>query len=314
MSNNNNSNNKTNNKKRIFTSTDGEAVKEALDARNEVNMGGPENAENIAENKNIIYNANEMEKVDKDIDKGIILSVDETEKSKIEINVKDTSTETTSIEDKIIVNKENTEATVATVTTITAEKGIEVEVQTEVEVPIEDKDKDVDSDLKVLVHSPYISTEVPLIPTSQSSIATIEKGSESPRFDERGQQQLQRKDLMIDHKSFITKNTNENQRKLSYYPEMIEGLQKQITRSTRDMAENYMEFQKQTMNSFQSIFGIILENTNNIIRNNQAYCTNVPEIYSKMAFIYIENTIAVSKMINDVAFANADTIKKLYST
>ncbi len=314
MSNNNNSNNKTNNKKRIFTSTDGEAVKEALDTPNEVNMEGPENVEDIAENKNIIYNANGMEKVDKDIDKGIILSVDETEKLKIEINVKDTSTETTSVEDKIVVNKENTEATVATVTTIPAEMGIEVEVQTEVEVPIDDKDKDVDSDLKVLVHSPYISTEVPLIPTSQSSIATIEKGSDSPRFDERGQQQLHRKDFMIEHKSFITKNTNETQRKLSYYSEMSEGLQKQITRSTRDMAENYMEFQKQTMNSFQSIFGIILENTNNIIRNNQAYYTNVPEMYSKMASIYIENTIAVSKMINDVAFANANTIKKLYST
>lgn len=119
--------------------------------------------------------------------------------------------------------------------------------------------------------------------------------------------------MMNEHNDIINKNPDENQRKISYYSKMLEELQKQITRATRDMTESYMELQKQAMNPFQSTFATILENTNNIIRNNQAYCTKLPEIYSKMATTYTEYTIAVSKMINDIAFANANTIKKLYN-
>ncbi len=75
-----------------------------------------------------------MDKVDNEIDKGIVMFFDETNDSKIEINVKYPSRETSLIEDKIIVNQESADATIAAVTTIPAEERVEVEVQTEVEV------------------------------------------------------------------------------------------------------------------------------------------------------------------------------------
>ena len=294
---NNNGNNQTNNKKRVATPTVGEAIKEALDTGKEVILEGPAETNDITDIKNSISNINELEKADKYIDKGIAMSKDVPNNSKIELNVKDTSAETSFIEDKIILDKDkdNAEATVAAVTTIPADDGVEVEVQTEVEVPVEDKDKDIGADSKVLVHSPSLSTEVPLIPTSQPSALSIQKERISQSFDTQVNQQLYDKASM------------------NGYSETIKGLQKQIIQITRDMTESYMDLQKQTIYSFQSTFDTILQNTNIIFKNNQAYCSKIPEIYSKMAITCTENTIAMSKMVNDIAFANASTIKKLFN-
>ncbi len=309
---NNNGNNQTNNKKRIPTPTLGEAIKKSLDTGKEVIVEGPTEANDITDIKNSISNTIELEKADKDLDKGFAMSIDKTNNSKIELNVKDTLAETSLIEDKIILDKENAEATVATVTTIPADEGVEVEVQTEVEVPIEDKDKDVDSDSKVLVHSPSLSTEVPLIPTSQPSTLSIQKERISPSFDVQENQLVNNKASINGYKNIINKNTDETHRTITYYSKTIKELQKQIIQTTRDMTENYMDLQKQAIYSFQSTFYAFLQNTHHIFKNNQAYCTKIPEIYSKMAITCTENTITMSKMVNDIAFANANTIKKLY--
>ena len=94
MSNNSNSNNSGNNqtsdKKRVPTPTLGGAIKEALDTGKEVIVEGPAVADDITDFKNSISNTNELEKADKDIDKGIVMSMDKTNNSKIELNVKDT--------------------------------------------------------------------------------------------------------------------------------------------------------------------------------------------------------------------------------
>jgi hypothetical protein len=291
---NNNGNNQTNDKKTVATPTLGGAIKEALDTGKEVIVEGPAVADDITDFKNSISQTNELEKVKKDIDKGIVMSMDKTNNSKIELNVKDTSAETSLIEDKIILDKDNSEATIATVTTIPADDGVEVEVQTEIEVPIEDKDKNIDS-LKVLANSPSISTEVSLIPASQPSALSIQKERISPAFYAQENQQLY------------------NHASINGYSETIKELQKQIIQTTRDMTESYMDLQKQTIYSFQSTYDVILQNTNNVFKNNQAYCSKIPEIYSKMATTFTENTIAMSKMINDIAFANANTIKKIYN-
>jgi hypothetical protein len=295
MNNNSNSNNSGNNqtsdKKKVPTPTLGGAIKEALDTGKEVIVEGPAVADDITDFKNSISNTNELEKADKDIDEGIVMSIDKINNSKIELNVKDTSAETSLIEDKIILDKDNAEATIASVTTIPADDGVEVEVQTEVEVPIEDKDKNIDS-LKVLANSPSLSTEVSLIPASQPSALSIQKERPSPGFYAQENQQLY------------------NQASINGYSETLKELQKQIIQTTRNMTENYMDLQKQTIYSFQSTYDVILQNTNNVFKNNQAYCSKIPQIYSKMATTFTENTIAMSKMVNDIAFANANTIKK----
>jgi hypothetical protein len=74
-----------------------------------------------------------------------------------------------------------------------------------------------------------------------------------------------------------------------------------------------MELQNQTIDSLQSIFSTIFENTNNMILNNREYCRKLPEIYSRMSIIYTENIIAINKIFNDIAFANAGAFKNTFS-
>lgn len=118
--------------------------------------------------------------------------------------------------------------------------------------------------------------------------------------------------MINEYTDIENKNIDETQRKVFYYSESIEELQKEMTRANKDMREGYMELQNQALTSLQSTFATILENTSTIITNNQIYCSKLPQIYSKMITIYTENAIAVSKMINDIAFANANSVKKLY--
>ncbi len=129
-----NDNNQTINKKKPISPTIGDAVKEAVETKKEVIMEGPTEIGDIADIEKNAFNPDKLVKAGKEIDKGIDVSVDETIDSKIEINIKDPLAETPSNEDRIIINQENSEATIATVTTIPAEEGVEVEVQTEVEV------------------------------------------------------------------------------------------------------------------------------------------------------------------------------------
>ena len=165
------SNNQIDDKKRVSPPTIGEAVKEALETGQEVIMQGPSDTEELDDIKDIISNSAQLNELDKEMDKGIALSVDQTDASKLEISVNDTP-EDPLIEDKIIVNPDKEEAKVETVTTIPADEGIDIEVKTEVDVPIENKNKNVESDLKVLVHSPDLTTEIPVDSSSISYPST----------------------------------------------------------------------------------------------------------------------------------------------
>ena len=45
--------------------------------------------------------------------------------------------------------------------------------------------------------------------------------------------------------------------------------------------------------------------------NNQDYFRRIPEIYSKLVNNYAENTIAMSRIFNDMAFSNIEVFKQV---
>lgn len=336
---NNNSNNPNDDKKRVSTPSIGEAVKEAIETGKEVTMQGPTDTEDFDDIKDIISNAAQLNNSSsKEIDKGIELSVDEGNDSRFEINVKEPLQESKSVEDKIVVNmQKEEEATIETVTTIPAEEGIDIDVKTEVEVPVEDENKNVDSDLKVVVHSNESTIEVPIEPsTVTSSSSTSSPSHSSPQF----------KSIQDDHlpsfeqqESVKTNNTfNETETKFtqknkspsstndydqpnaaavsSISSNLYDNLRvpgQMFTLATKDVADRYIEFQNQSLYSFQSAFSKFVENTGNMFWNSQAYCTNLQDMYSKMALLYTENTVALTKMLNDIAVASADTFKSFFN-
>ena len=311
--NSNDGNNQTDDKKRVSSPTIGEAVKEALETGKEVIMQGPSDTEVLDDIKDIISNSTQLTESDKELDKGIALSVDQTDSSKLEISVNDEQ-EDPLIEDKIIVNPDKEEAKVETVTTIPADDGVDIEVKTEVDVPIENKNKDVESDLKVLVHSPDLTTEIPIDPSSmpsslssslqnESTISTFDKEQDKQSTDKGYDETKDNLNKKIDNVSNTVPTT------------IFENFDKaniQIAQTAKDMMNKYVDFQTQAINSFQSTFYALVENSSNLFWNSHLYCTNMQETYSKMAKAYTENTIALGKIVNDITVSNTDSLKNFF--
>ncbi|MBA3284115.1 MAG: hypothetical protein H0U27_03515 [Nitrosopumilus sp.] len=322
-----NDNNLSNNKKKALTPTIGEAVKGAIETGKEVIMEGPTDAGDITGvNADDLLNTNEQEKINKEIVNGIVMSPDNEDDSKIAIDVTDHAKETSLIEDKIIISPESsgeiTEASVATVTTIPTEEGIEVEVQTGVEVPVEDKDKGVDSELKLKVKSPTSSTEIPLT-DEQTTNSPLPAESDLEKEKERTpdsldnpltQRQLSSNELYTEPTlDSAYKNMWIKMRDIPNYPNTDDESQKRVFPSTKDAFDDYVKFQNQTINSFQEAFIPIHDTTNNMFLTSQTFWRRVFEIYSNSSAVYSENTIALGKMINEIATANISAFKSLFS-
>jgi hypothetical protein len=107
----------------------------------------------------------------------------------------------------------------------------------------------------------------------------------------------------------IERNIAEARNQIPQYTKSINEVQEQAVQATRDIAENYLDYQKQTVDSFQSIVTPYFENANNQLWNNQDIFRRYPEVYSKMANNCAENTVAITRVMNNIAYSNVEIAK-----
>ena len=106
-------------------------------------------------------------------------------------------------------------------------------------------------------------------------------------------------------KDSIERNTEKASNPTHRYVQAITDTEEQTAQATKALAENYLELQKQVINSFQSVFMPYLGNVQKQFWNNQDFFKSLPEMYSRLVSNYVESAIAFSKMWNDIAFSNA---------
>ena len=112
-------------------------------------------------------------------------------------------------------------------------------------------------------------------------------------------------------KKSIDESIREARNQIPRYTETVNQVQEQTLQATKDIAVSYLEYQKQTIDSFQSISTPYIQNVNNQLLNNQDYYRRMPEMYSKLVNNYAENTIAMSRIFNDMAFSNIELFKNV---
>ena len=112
-------------------------------------------------------------------------------------------------------------------------------------------------------------------------------------------------------KKSIDESIKEARNQIPRYTETVNQVQEQTLQATKDIAESYLEYQKQTIDSFQSISAPYLYNVNYQFLNNQDYFRRMPEMYSKLVNNCAENTIAMSRIFNDMAFSNVEVFKNV---
>jgi len=112
-------------------------------------------------------------------------------------------------------------------------------------------------------------------------------------------------------KQRIDESIREARNQIPRYTETVNQLQEQTLEATKNIAESYLEYQKQTIDSLQSISTPCLYNVNSQLLNNQEYFRRIPEIYSKIVNNFAENTISMSRIFNDMAFSNIELFKNV---
>jgi hypothetical protein len=138
--------------------------------------------------------------------------------------------------------------------------------------------------------------------TSSSKEQVLQK-----RIEE--QQQVINKAL-DETKNNIKRTTDEARKDIPHYTQIVNEYQEETIQAARQIADNYLESQREIINSFQSALVPQIEAANRAVTLNWTSPRSVSEQYARLVSAFADNTIAVTKLVNSAMFANLDGFKR----
>jgi hypothetical protein len=109
-------------------------------------------------------------------------------------------------------------------------------------------------------------------------------------------------------KNNIRRTTDEARKDIPHYTQVVNDYQEQTINASREIVDNYVESQRKIINSFQSAWLPQLETANRAVTSNWT-SRNASEQYARLVSAFADNTIAVTKLINNTIFANLEAFK-----
>jgi vacuolar-type H+-ATPase subunit H len=135
--------------------------------------------------------------------------------------------------------------------------------------------------------------------------------SASPSLYSQQQEQEHLVNRALDQtKDNIRKATDEARNEIPRYTRVVNEYQEQTIQATREIADSYLDAQKQIINSLQSTFVPAVENVYQVFWNNWMSPRRITEIYAKTVSSFADNTIAVTRLANNSVFANMEAFKR----
>ncbi len=111
----------------------------------------------------------------------------------------------------------------------------------------------------------------------------------------------------LDEAKDSTRRAMEEARKdISAHTASFNEYQEQTINAARDIAENYLELQKEVVNSMQSSWVPYIENMYSTYWISPRRMT---EVYARMARNFSDNAIAATRVANNMMFANMEAAK-----
>jgi vacuolar-type H+-ATPase subunit H len=142
--------------------------------------------------------------------------------------------------------------------------------------------------------------------TTSKEVTTTTKEEVHQRIE---QQQAINKAL-DETKNSIRSATDEARKDIPHYAQIVNEYQEETIQAARQMADNYLESQREIINSFQSALIPQIEAANRAVTSNWTSPRNVSEQYARLVSAFADNTIAVTKLVNRAMFANLDAFKR----
>src|SRR5207253_10094521 len=96
----------------------------------------------------------------------------------------------------------------------------------------------------------------------------------------------------------IRKSTDDARKEIPRYTQAVNEYQEQTIQASREMADNYIESQKQIINSLQSAWVPFAENTYGVFWNYWVSPRRTTEIYARAVSSAAENTIDITTLLN----------------
>jgi vacuolar-type H+-ATPase subunit H len=133
--------------------------------------------------------------------------------------------------------------------------------------------------------------------------------SSNEQIHQRDQQQVINK-AFDETKNNIRRATDEARKDIPHYTQIVNEYQEETIQAARQMSDNYLESQREIINSFQSALVPEIEAANRPDKSNWTSPRNVNEHYARLVSAFADNTIAVTKLVNNAMFANLDAFKR----
>jgi hypothetical protein len=115
-------------------------------------------------------------------------------------------------------------------------------------------------------------------------------------------------------KDNIRRTTDEARKDIPRYTQIVNEYQEETIQAARQMADNYLESQREIINSLQSALVPQIETANKAVTSNWTSPRNVAEHYARLVSAFADNTIAVTKLVNNAVFANLEAFKTSVQT
>ena len=105
--------------------------------------------------------------------------------------------------------------------------------------------------------------------------------------------------------------TREAAREIPQYTQRLGDIQEQTIQTTREIADNYIESQKEIISIYQSVWTPFVENANSRFWNYWSISPKeMAETYGTVVSSFADNVIAATRLTNNAVFANME----LFST
>ena len=130
------------------------------------------------------------------------------------------------------------------------------------------------------------------------------------------QQQVQQKEhqqainkALDETKDNIRRTTDEARKDIPRYTQIVNEYQEETIQAARQMADNYLECQREIINSLQSAMVPQIDAANRAVTSNWTSPRHVTDNYARLVSAFADNTIAVTKLVNNTVFANLEAFK-----
>jgi hypothetical protein len=142
-------------------------------------------------------------------------------------------------------------------------------------------------------------------PSSSSSTSTTTTTSQ---VQQEQQQSVNR--ALDETKNNIRRATDEARKDIPRYTQVVSDYQEQTIQAAREIADNYLESQKEIINSLQSAWLPQIEAANRVFTSNWMVSPrHLADNYARIVSSFADNTVAATRLVNNTIFANLEAFK-----